>query len=103
MEKASELNIDMAIEKLQSDELGILLIKADEKSMYDVLATKTSWHDRQGMYGENGHISYHLFPLFYINEVKTVKLSSLTESRMIAINNVFKRWTDIGYNKKHSK
>ena len=46
-------------------ELGFILLEADEKSIYDVLAEKTTWKDRTGMYGNGYHITYHLFPVFY--------------------------------------
>lgn len=105
MEKSSKIDLDRAMKLLAENELGILLLEADAKSMYDILAEKSTYEDRQGMYGEiNGttcHITYHLYPLYY--KKVPIPAQNLINSRVNAIQNVFCRWTAKGYNKHHAK
>lgn len=102
MDKASKITLDKTVKKMIDSELGFILLEADEKSMYDVLAEKTTWKDRTGMYGDGYHITYHLFPVLYSGKDMDIK-SNLAESRMNAVQNIFMRWTEAGYNKKHAK
>ncbi len=102
MDKASKITLDKTVKKMIDSELGFILLEADEKSIYDVLAEKTTWKDRTGMYGNGYHITYHLFPVFYKGYNMNIK-SNLAESRMTAVQNIFIRWTEAGYNKRHAK
>lgn len=101
--KTTELDLDMTVKALCENELGILLLQSDgaDVDMYSLLVDKCTFKDRQGMYVNNTHITYHLFNLKYHkphdNECDFV------EARTNAIHNVFTRWTDKGYNKHHSK
>lgn len=101
MYNASTLRCDEAVKKITESEFGILLLKADKKSMFDISAEKLTFRDRQGMFGNGAHITYHLFPLFYENIV--CNLGNLVESRAVAVKNLFYRWTEQGYNKHHAK
>ena len=49
MDKASKITLDKTVKKMIDSELGFILLEADEKSIYDVLAEKTTWKDRTGM------------------------------------------------------
>lgn len=102
MDKASKITLDKTVKKMIDSELGFILLEADEKSIYDVLAEKTTWKDRAGMYGNGYHITYHLFPVLYSGKDMDIK-SNLAESRMNAVQNIFMRWTEAGYNKRHAK
>lgn len=100
MEKASIIDLDSVVKKIIDNELGIVLLEADEKSLYDVLAKETSYEDRQGMYGDGYHITYHLYPIMYKKSNEDTKL---IRCRANAIHNIFTRWTECGYNKRHAK
>lgn len=78
MDKASKITLDKTVKKMIDSELGFILLEADEKSIYDVLAEKTTWKDRTGMYGNGYHITYHLFPVFYKGYNMNIK-SNLAE------------------------
>ena len=62
---------------------------------------KSSYEERQVMFGANTNVVYHLFPLFYqkshSNDCDCVK------SRAVAIQNIFMRYTECGYNKYRAK
>lgn len=102
MEKASKIDLDTTVKKIMDNEMGIVLLEADEKSMYDILAGKTTYSDRQGMYGNGYHITYHLYPIMYINGSNYID-NNLVKARANAIHNIFVRWDELGYNKRHSK
>lgn len=100
MEKASIIDLDSAVKIIMNNELGILLLEADDKSLYDVLINQTSYEDRQGMYANGYHITYHLYPIMY---KKSNENKNLTRCRANAIHNIFVRWTKCGYNKRNAK
>lgn len=100
--KASELDNDTLIEKIMKNDTGIILIEADAKSAYDILAEGSSFDDRIGIYGTEGSITVHLYPLLY-STGNTGITPELTKSRMEAVWNVFERWTAAGYNKRGAK
>jgi len=103
MYKTSEIDLDTTVKALLESELGFLLLQSDSTDidMYSLLSERSSFEDRQGMFGNDTHVTYHLFPLMYHksyeNECDYVK------ARANAIHNVFTRWTDLGYNKHHAK
>lgn len=103
MYKTTELDLNMTVKALCENELGILLLQSDsaDVDMYSLLADKCTFEDRQGMYGNDTHITYHLYNLMYH------KLHDndcgYAVVRANAIHNVFARWTDKGYNKHHAK
>lgn len=103
MYKESEVNLDEIVKALLESELGFLLLQSDNdcKNIYDVLSEKSTYEDRLGMFGYNTHITYHLFPLMYHKSNKTK--SSIIKARANALYNIFARWTDKGYNKRHAK
>ena len=101
MEKASKIDLDTTVKKIMYNEMGIVLLEADEKSMYDILAKKSTYNDRQGMYGNGYHIIYHLYPIMYINGSNYIN-NNLVKVRANAIHNIFVRWDELGYNKRHS-
>lgn len=103
MYKESEVNLDEIVKALLESELGFLLLQSDNdcKNIYDVLSEKSTYEDRLGMFGYNTHITYHLFPLMYHKLNKTK--SSIIKARANALYNIFARWTDKGYNKRHAK
>lgn len=101
MNTTSNINPDKVVEKILENEMGILLLEADESSVYDLLAERTTDEDRLGMFGNGIHITYHLFPLLYKN--KNINTQNLTKSRSTALHNVFIRWDELGYNKHHAK
>ena len=102
MDKVSKIDLDLVVKKLMDSEIGILLLEADEKSIYDLLAEKTTYEDKTGVFGNGCHISYHLYPLMYRKEDMKIT-QSLINARANAIHNVFIRWDSLGYNKKHAK
>ena len=105
MKKVSEFDCDSTVKNLMDSELGFLLLEADEKNVYDLLLEKElTWEKRIGMFGDGCHITYHLFLLLYNSEEKDINLKPwLVQSRANAVHNIFKRWTDAGYNKRHAK
>lgn len=102
MKKASELGINETVEELLKSELNFLLIEADVKNIYDMLCEGATWEDRLGMYADNAHITYHLFPLFYQGKCGLSE-TLLVDSRMNAVHNIFMRWCNAGYNKNRAK
>lgn len=102
LEKASMMDCNSAVKSLKAQELGFLLLSADKGSIYDILAKKSSFKDRQGMYGSEEHIVYHLYPLLYRKHNGNIT-KELTKCRANAIYNIFNRWTACGYNKHHAK
>lgn len=102
LNKCSEVNLDTTVKMLTGNELGILLLEADDFNMYDVLAEKVTYKDRLSMFGNEIHITYHLFPLLY-NNSDTIITNNLIEIRGIALRNIFERWNQLGYNKRHAK
>ena len=102
MYKVSEVNADDVVKALLENELGFLLIQSDNdcKNMYDVLLEKSTYEDRLGMFGYNTHITYCLFPLMYYKSNKAE--SDIVKARANALYNIFARWTDKGYNKRHA-
>lgn len=104
MKKVSKMDLETTVKKIVNNELGFLLLEADEKSMYEVPIEGATWKERMGMYGNGENITYHLFPLLYNVKEKNIDIKpDLVESRMNAVNNVFVRWTAAGYNKRHAK
>lgn len=103
MYKVSELNLDDIVKVLLESELGFLLLQAynECENMYDVLLEKSAYDDRLGMFGCNTHVTYQLFPLMYHKSNKIE--SSIIKARANALYNIFARWTDKGYNKRHAK
>lgn len=101
MNKVSMMNCKLTIKSIMKSEMGILLLEANENSMYDVLANRTSYEDRLVMNSVSSMITYHLFPLMYSNQIDIS--SDLINSRANAVHNIFKRWTSCGYNKRHAK
>lgn len=103
MYKVSEVNADDVVKALLENELGFLLIQSDNdcKNMYDVLLEKSTYEDRLGMFGYNTHITYCLFQLMYYKSNKAE--SDIVKVRANALYNIFARWTDKGYNKRHAK
>lgn len=99
MDKVSTLDLDSILNKIIDNELGIILLEADVKSIYGVLAKETSYKDRQGLFGSDCHITFHLFPIMYNSNEDT----KWTKCRGNAIDNIFARWTKCGYNKHHAK
>ena len=102
MYKTSEIDLDTTVKALLESELGFLLLQSDTNiDLYSLLSEQSSCEDRQGMFGYETHVTYHLFPLMYHksheNECDYVKV------RANAIYNVFTRWTDMGYNKYQAK
>ncbi|MEA4846638.1 MAG: hypothetical protein VB106_05320 [Clostridiaceae bacterium] len=100
MDKASKMDFNSIVDKIMDNELGLILLEADENSIFDVLAKKVGYEDRQGMYGNSYHITYHLYPIMYR---KSDNNNNLTRCRANAIHNIFIRWTDKGYNKRQAK
>ena len=99
----SMLNLDQTVEKLLGSELGYLLLKTDGEDFYDILTKNTTYMDRQSMYGNDTHVTYHLFPLLY-NKGGDIDLSrGITFARNAAVVNIFNRWTDAGFNRHHAK
>lgn len=110
MKNVSEVSIDEIVQDLVNSELGYVLLKEDkENTMFDVLARKTTYKDRQGLFGDRKHIGYHLFPVRYrisamdADEMKGEKAAYLVNVRSNAIHNIFMRWTEAGYNTRHAK
>lgn len=103
MYKTSEVDLDRIVKELLESELGFLLLRSDNdcKNMYDLLSEKSTYEDRLGMFGYNTHVTYHLFPLMYHKSNETE--SNITKVRINALYNIFARWTDKGYNKRHAK
>lgn len=103
--KTSELNVDTTVKLLLDSELGFLLIQSDSPNsdMYDLLSKKYAFVDRQGMFGNNTCITYHLFDISYHKSHKEADESGRAYTRATAIRKVFERWTAMGYNKRHSK
>jgi tRNA A22 N-methylase len=101
LEKTSRLDCDSTVKSLLEQEMGFLLLEDDEKSVYEILASKSSFADRQGMCGNGQHVTYHLFPLMYKNYKSATK--DLIQSRANAVQNIFERWSQAGLNKHHAK
>lgn len=106
--KTTELDLDRTVKILKENELGILLLQSDstDVDMYSLVSDKCTYEDRQGMFGNGTHITYHLFNLAYhkshCNDSCFDK-DMHVRARSHAIDNVFARWTAMGYNKHHAK
>ena len=89
MYRVSEVNLDDVVKELLESELGFLLLQSDNdcKNMYDLLSEKSTYEDRLGMFGHNTHITE----------------SNIAKARTNALYNIFARWTEKGYNKRHAK
>ena len=101
VKKASELDLDKAVQLLMENELGILLVEADKLCLWDKLAEMTTFEHRQGMHGNGYEVTHHLYPIRYKHP--TEPDTALLNSRMDALYNVFHRWTFVGHNKRHAK
>ena len=102
MNKVSKINLDMAVKKIMASEMGVLLLESDEKSIFDLLAEKSTYKDRQGIFGNGFHITCHLYPLMY--KKRDIKITQdLLNIRGSAIYNLFARWDALGHNKRHAK
>lgn len=100
MLQASKITLDEAVEALRANELGILLLHSDARSIFDIIAEKSTYKDRQGMCGVEHDITYHLFPVSY---EANKSASDIVQIRNEAIHNIFARWTALGCNKMHAK
>lgn len=101
MHQTSDITFESIIQTLKKEELGFLLLQANQKSMYNILASIVTYKDRQSMFCPNEHIVYHLYPLCYNKNMKTK--DNLAQNRNDAIQTIFARWTNKGYNKHHAK
>lgn len=103
MYKTSEVDLDTTVKALLESKLGFLLLQSDsiDIDMYSLLSERSSCEDRQGMFGYDTHVTYHLFPLMYHKSHENER--DYVKARANAIYNVFARWTDMGYNKHHAK
>lgn len=101
----TSLNLDDTVKLLIENELGILLLVTEEpgSSCYSLLAEKSSYEDRLGMFGNNMHVTYHLFPIMYNKSSQETEVKDLISVRNNALYNVFDRWCAKGYNKHHAK
>ena len=108
MYKTTELDLDATVKALLDSQLGILLLQSDNTDidMYGILSNKCTYEDRQGMYGYNTHVTYHLYNISY-HKTHIDKTGfdecMYVHARADAIHNIFIRWTDKGYNKRHAK
>lgn len=106
MKNASQITLDECVQDLIDSELGILLLKADGPSMFDVLSKKTTHKDRQGMFGADKAITYHLYSVLYsqqTNDMINDVVRNVVDSRSNIINNIFTRWDAAGHNTRHAK
>lgn len=103
MDKVSKIDFDTIVSKICDSEIGIVLLEADTKSIYDILSEKTTYEVRQGMYANGKHVTYHLYPLIYNKKENRDIDSNIIHSRSNAILNIFKRWDELGYNQRHAK
>jgi len=103
MYKTSEVDLDTTVKALLESELGFLLLQSDSTDidMDSLLSERSSCEDRQGMFGYDTHVTYHLFPLVYHKSHKNE--CDYVKARANAIHNVFTRWTNMGYNRNHAK
>ncbi len=91
MYKVSDLSVNEIITRLSNSELGLLLLEADE-----------TWEDEVGLSVSEHPIVYHVFSLLYSQQLEEIS-SNLIKTRWMAIQNVFARWSEAGYNKWHAK
>lgn len=102
----TSINLDDTVKLLIENELGILLLVDDNKpgnAYYQLLIEKSSYEDRLGVFGNNMHVTYHLFPIMYNKSVSENKINDLVSVRSNALYNVFDRWCSKGYNKHNAK
>lgn len=100
LEVASKIKLNSIVRKIMENEIGILLLKTDGDSVFDMIASESCYKDRLGIYSSEGNITYHLYPILYgKKDVERITV----EIRMNAIENLFLRWDAFGYNKKHAK
>lgn len=102
---STSINLDDTVKLLIENELGILLLTDSEpgSSYYHMLVEKSTFEDRLGVWGNNMHITYHLFPVVYNKPALENQVQNLVSVRSNAIYNVFDRWCSKGYNIHHAK
>ena len=102
MYKTSE-DLDTIVKASLESEMGFVLLQSDStgRSIFDLLAEKSSYEERQVMFGANTDVIYHLFPLFYQKSHQND--CDYAKSRAVAIQNIFMRYTECGYNKHRAK
>ncbi len=104
MKKSSNTNIDDIVKMLIENEMGIVLLERDRdnKSLFDILTKNSNYQEKLGLYGGGHHITYHLYPVMYNGKDEKITQDQV-ECRANALNNIFTRWSSLGYNKRHSK
>ncbi|MBO5371759.1 MAG: hypothetical protein J6A75_03460 [Lachnospiraceae bacterium] len=103
LKNASSVPIDEVISELIYGEFGFVLLKADVDSVFDKIATNTTYQDGIRVSGEGTQVTFRLFPINYTGNVKNNRLQNYASARGDAVKNVFKRWTEAGYNKRNAK
>lgn len=102
MFKTSEISANVIVKELLNSDLGFILVQSDTNvDILSLLSARSSYKDKQGVYGEDAHLTYHLYPIMYHKSYNSK--SSYTEERNNAIANIFARWTAKGYNKYYAK
>ena len=99
----TSIDCDMTVKLLSESELGFLLLHDDgENPMFELLSSRTTYEDRHRIHDTNNqYVIYHLFPLLYQKNKEYTE--GLAKTRNAAIQNIFTRWTEAGYNKHHAK
>lgn len=102
MYNASEITMDEVVKKIQENEMGMLLLVADKKNAFDIMAEESSFMDRMGIFGNGSHITCQLFPLRY-NKNGEENSADTIRCRQQAISILFSQWKALGYNKRGAK
>ena len=87
------------VKNLLDNEMGVVLVS--ESGFLNILASHTTFEDRQVMCGDETSVTYRLFPLLYSGHSEPTP--NLVHSRQKAIFTLFYRWDSLGYNKRHAK
>lgn len=101
MKHVEELSIDETIQAIQESGLGFLLLQGESPNMYSILNAHVPYYQSFTLLGTTINASYHLYPLHY--QHKVTETGDIIVSRMHAVWDLFERWTDAGYNKRHAK
>ena len=95
------------VDEMMNHELGVLLSGGNTFLKY-MAGNNPDQEKRCGIFADGNKkvITVEVWPLLYnedICKMDSGKQKSLVRYRMLAVNNIFKRWSAAGHNKHHAK
>lgn len=100
---AAQATVESILNDLKQNDLGIALLKRGESkkiNLLDILLKKVAIGNAQMLTDQDGkQVAVKIWPLAYAHQLRSV--SGLTKNRRKAIQQLFEKWTALGYNKEH--